>query len=156
MEVDELEAAFRGQNVRLVPQVVDLPDAATDVVLNQDPPPDTLIYDGQVITYQVKPGASSELPGRYEAQVRHEMPYDWYDREVRVELVDRQGVRRTLWTKQPLFDETARQTYVAGSAIRIPVEYVEEATVEIYVNETLDESYYLRRGRDPERAAGQV
>lgn len=152
--VSELATLLAPYKARLIPNVVEFPDAQEDIVLNQDPPPDTLIYEGQVVTYQVKPSGRTAIPGRYHAEVRHTVPYDWYDRDVRVDIIDRQGIRQTVWTKEPRFDEQSRQTYVAGSAIRIPVTYIEEATLEIYVNNALVEAYRLKEGADPARQSG--
>jgi beta-lactam-binding protein with PASTA domain len=150
--VSELLSIMAPYNAKLIPNVVDFPDAQDDIVLNQDPPADTLIYEGQVVTYQVKPSGSSAVPGRYSAEVRHKVPYDWFDRDVRVDIVDRQGIRQTVWTKEPLFDDQAKETFVAGSSIRIPVTYVEEATVEIYINDSLADSYVVKDGADPVRS----
>jgi hypothetical protein len=127
------------------------------VVLNQEPPPDTLIYAGQLVTYDVKASGGLDLPdARQEAVVRHQVPYDWYNMEVRVDLIDRLGNRQTVWTRPPLYDEQARQTYTAGKIIRIPVTYIDEATVEIYMDGELVESYYLSGGAEPAPGAASA
>jgi len=139
-------------NVTLVPNVVDIPGAMPDVVLNQDPLPGTLVYQGQVVNYDVKPSGTINLPdARHTSEVRYVLNYDWFDRDVRVDLVDRRGNRQTVWSKRPAFDEQSRRTFVAGSAIRIPITYIGEVIVEIYVNDALVESYSLREGAEPVR-----
>lgn len=148
--VQEVLAILTPYNVTLVPNLVDIPGAMEDVALNQDPPPDTLIYEGQIVTYDVKPSGTVEVPDmRHQAEVRHVMRYDWFDRDVRVEVIDRSGNRSVAWTKSPLFDEQSKSTYRAGSAIRIPVTYVSEVIVEIYINGALEEAYYLSQGQAP-------
>ena len=150
MPVEQALAKLSEYNVTMVPKEVDISGARVDVVLNQDPPPDTLIQEGQVVRYEVKPSGAVELPDtRYEAVVRYQVNYDWYDRDVRVDIVDRRGNRQTVWSKPPLYDDQARSTYVAGSAIRLPVTYVGEASVEIYINDVLVESFYLEDGAEP-------
>lgn len=154
MNVQNVANLLSSYGVVLIPNIVDIPGALEDVVLNQDPAPDTLIYEGQVITYDVKPSGAVALPdARYQAEVRHVLDYDWYDRDVRVEVIDRSGNRKVVWAKPPVYDEQSRRTYVAGSAIRIPVTYLGEITVEIYINNVLVESYYVAEGAAPVKSS---
>jgi len=148
--VQEITSILSPYEVILIPNIVDIPGALEDVALNQDPPPDTVIYEGQMVTYDVKPSGAVTLPDtRQQAEVRYVLDYDWYDRDVRVEVIDRNGNRKVVWSKPPVYDEESRRTYVAGTAIRLPVMYVGELTVEIYVNNMLVESYYLKDGAPP-------
>ena len=150
MPVSEVEAALADFGVVLVAREVDIPDAALDVVLAQSPAPDTLIYQGQTVTYDYKPSVPGEAPSmRYEATVRHQMFYDWFGREVRVDVIDRMGNRQKVYAKEPMFDDAARATYVSGAAIRVPVTYVVEATVEVYIDGNLEASYSLKEGNAP-------
>lgn len=140
--------------VTMVPNVVDTAGAALDVVLDQRPQPDTLIYEGQVVTYDVKTSGDVVLPeSRFAGEVSHLVPYDWYDRDVRVEMVDYQGNREVRFTKPPLMDDAARATYVAGSRIRVPVSYVGEATVEVIMDGSVVAAYQLKAGADPVRTS---
>jgi len=148
--VADVDAALADIDVALVAREVDIPNAATDVVLAQNPAPDTLIYQGQTVTYDYKPSVAGDAPSaRYEATVRHQMFYDWFGREVRVEVIDRMGNRQTVYKKAPEFDDAARATYVAGTAIRVPVTYIIEATVEVYIDGMLEASYLLKDGNPP-------
>jgi len=128
------------------PREVDLPGAKTDTVLNQEPAPDTPVYPGQVVSYEVK--MATTVPAAPVAAtketVRHVMPSDWYASTVRVDVIDKDGKRQTVWRKEPDSSEQARTTYVAGSAIRIPVAYAGQATVEVYVDGQLSKSYLVR------------
>ena len=149
-DVQEVLRILSPLGVTVVPNEVDSEGVLEDVVLNQHPPPGTLVYEGQLVTYDVKPSGTIALPDtRYRAEVRHAMRYDWFDRDVRVDIVDRRGNRQTAWSKPPLFDAMSKRTYIAGSAIRIPVTYTGEVSVEIYINGQLVESYYLSEGADP-------
>ncbi len=131
---------------------VELPGAKEGVVLNQEPAPGTLIFEGQKVTCDVKPSSGDLLAGeRFEAVVRHTMKESWHDRDVRVDVIDRGGNRQTVFTKPPAFDEKSMRTYVAGSAMRIPISYVEQAMVEVYADGKLLESYYLKGGEPPGR-----
>jgi serine/threonine-protein kinase len=152
MNVQDALKLLMPYNVKLIPNKVDIPDAREDVVLNQDPVPDALIYPGQLVTYDVKPSGTVDIPdARYEAEIRYTVDYDWADRDVRVDLVDRRGARRTVWKKTPLYDALSKSRYVAGTVLRIPVTYVSEATVEICINGAIEASYRLKDGSDPER-----
>ena len=150
MPVGDVAKALESFGVVLVAREVDIPDAAMDVVLAQAPAPDTLIYQGQTVTYDYKPSVAGEAPSmRYEATVLHQMFYDWFDREARVDVVDRMGNRQTVYSKAPAFDEESKATYVSGTAIRVPVTYVIEAIVEVYIDGALEASYHLKEGNPP-------
>lgn len=152
--VSEIRNILAPFGVRLVPNVVELPDAKPDIVLNQSPAPDTLVQPGQIVTYDVKPSGLATLPtDQYQAEVLHEMLYDYYDKEVRVDVVDMDGNRETKGLYAPSFDEVSKQTRVAGSTIRIVVPYIGEASVEIYVDGTLEKAYTLKNGAPPEPGA---
>jgi hypothetical protein len=152
--VSEIENIMAPYRVTLIPELVTSRDAMPDVVINQNPPPFTLIYEGQVVTYQVRRSGSVDLPdARQQDDVRHVMPYDWYDKEVRVDLIDRMGNRSTVKSWPPMFDGASKASRVAGSAIRVPVTYVEEARVEVFVNGSPVELYYLKAGAEQVRAS---
>lgn len=155
LEIRNILAPF---GVYLVPNEVDLENAREDVVLNQSPAPNTLIRPGDVVSYDVKPSRRLTLPNdQHQAEVRHQMLYDYFDREVKVDVVDLNGNRETKAKYPPAVDEQSRQTRVAGSTIRVIVQYIGEATVEIYVNGELEESYALKDGGAPvpNRTAGR-
>ena len=146
-EVAKVLAAF---GVVLVAQEVDIPNAVMDVVLAQTPAVDTLIYRGQTVTFDYKPSVTGAAPSmRYEATVRHQMFYDWFAKAARVDVVDRMGNRQTVYSKVPESDEQAKATYVSGTAIRVPVTYVIEAIVEVYIDGKLEASYQLKDGNVP-------
>lgn len=158
MAVQDMLQLLADYNVTVVPNEVDIPNAREDVVLDQDPPPDTVIYAGQVVTYDVKPSGQVDLPDmRHTADVRHVMPYDWHDKDVRVDLVDRRGNAQTVFAKPPMFDADSQSTYVAGTAITLKdITYVGEATVEVYVNDALEASYHLKSGETPARTRNTI
>ncbi len=54
-----------------------------------------------------------------------------------------------------MYDSQSKASRVAGRAIGIPVTYVQEAQVEIYVDGALVETYILKDGNDPVRASDQ-
>ncbi|MBP8129444.1 MAG: PASTA domain-containing protein [Candidatus Hydrogenedentes bacterium] len=147
LEIRNMLAPF---GVYLIPNEVDIQNAREDIVLNQSPAPNTLIRPGDVVTYDVKPSRRITLPNdEHQAEVRHQMLYDYYGSEVKVDVVDLSGNRETKATYPPAFDEQSKQTRVAGSTIRVLVQYIGEATVEIYVNGELEESYALKDGGSP-------
>ncbi|HOD95153.1 MAG TPA: PASTA domain-containing protein [Candidatus Hydrogenedentes bacterium] len=150
LAISDIARAMEGFDVVLVANAVDIPGAVPDIVLAQSPPPDTLIYQNQVVTYDYLRSSGEKAPTQqYEDTVRHQMFYDWYSRDVRVDVVDRLGNRQTIWTKKPLFDEEALRTYVTGTVIRVPVTYIDEVSVEVYIDNELEASYTLKEGRPP-------
>jgi beta-lactam-binding protein with PASTA domain len=152
MKVDEVMQALAPYEVIVVPREVDMPDAEEDVVLDQDPAPNALIHVGQMVTYKVRASGRMEIPdARYVTTVRHTMNYDWYDRDVKVDVLGHRGNRKTWFSVPPLFDAQSVRDRVRGSVITLSVTYVEEAMVEVYVNGEQVESYQLKNGADPVR-----
>jgi hypothetical protein len=139
-------------NVMMVKREVDTPGVLEDVVLNQEPAPFTLISQGQVVTYEIRPSGSISLPdSQFEAVVRHSMEFDWYDSNVEVDVINLKGERRTLKAYPPRYDELSKSQRVAGSTIAVPVQYIAEATVVVSVNGDIAASYYIKDGEEPKR-----
>jgi len=154
-DVQEVIRIMEPYDVILVPNEVTIPGAREDEVLDQQPPADTLIYAGDTITYDVKASGAVELPDtRHSGRVSHVMPYDWYDKSVRVEVVDRRGNRQVVFTKEPAFDDAARAQFVAGTTITVPVNYIGDTTIEFYVNGQMIQSYLLKDGEPPRPRSG--
>lgn len=154
MGIEEAEQEAARLNLRLVPNEVDYPGAQFDVVLDQRPPANAMVYPGDVVTYDVKlSGGVDAADARHQATVVHEMTIDWYDRDVRFELVDHRGARQVLPTSYPRdYSVDARRSRKAGSKITISnISYIGEATLEVYVDGELSASYPLRDGLPPER-----
>jgi beta-lactam-binding protein with PASTA domain len=157
MPVQQALQMMAGYGVVMTPRAVDAPNATPDVVLDQDPPPDTLIYPDTVVTYHVKAGAASESKSEFQNTIQHIMQQDWYSSALRVDLIDARGDRQVLLSAPPATDansglsgvapgEAARRTRSAGGKITIPVRYTNEAMVEIYLDNRLVKSYYLKNG----------
>lgn len=151
MDIEQLRRELAPFGV--VPEAIEvnIPGARSDVVLRQEPAPDSVIYEGQKVYYEYMPSdaASAKTGTRYTAKVRHTMPYQWHDRDVRVDLVDRNGNRETAFTKAPAYDEAARARYLPGTAIALQVQYVEEASLEVFIDGSRVTTYSLRRGAEP-------
>ena len=137
--------------LRMVAREVDYAGAQVDVVLEQDPPPNALVRQGQTVFYDVKPSGGVDVPSAlHRADVRHQMAFDWYDHDVQVDLVDHLGERKTLQTYPRAYDPASRGSRVKGSRITIRgVEYVGQATVEILIDGELAESYHMEDGLPP-------
>ncbi len=150
LSVQQVLAMLAPYGVTLVPNEVDVPDVPVDVVLNQNPAPNTIISEGQIVTYDVKPSGAVEIPdARYKTTVSHRIDFEWDQGDVRVDLLDLRGNRQTVWPPPAADPEAQPQHYAAGAQINIPVTYVQEATVEVYYQDKLVESYYLSGGAEP-------
>jgi len=155
--VDDIAAIMAPYNVTLVAEEVDMAGAREDVVLDQNPQPDTLISDGQTITYKIKSSVPEpEVPAvALSASIRHEMRYDWYNRNVRIEQVDASGIRKVLETLPAATDDVSKTTRVVGSAITIPIQYFGSCRVDIYVDDVVVASYAVKDGEAPVRTTPQ-
>jgi len=146
--IRDIEAILAPYKVTIVPEIAqNLPNAREDIVLEQDPLPATMIFDGQIVTYKVKPSGRITLPDtRHTGTVRHVMSTNWYDRDVRIEQVDQLGNRTVIGSYPSATDEQSRAERVSGSALVIPVTYISACTVEVYVNGNRAAAYALSGG----------
>ncbi len=152
MNVQDMLRVLAPLRLTLVPREVEIEGAKPDTVLNQDPAPDTLVYPGQVVTYEIVATKGEPLPSNASLTTfRHTMPYDWYDKEVRVEKVNPDGTRSVLNRYAVGVTDLDRSSRVAGSRLKITVDYVGEATVEIIVDGRVVDSYLVKEGQDPAR-----
>jgi len=148
--IQEVEELLKPYDVNLVPNITDSPEAPSDIVLEQDPAPDTPIVRGQMVIYTIKLSGTTSLPdARYQAEVTYTMNEDWAVKEVRVELIDRHGNRELVWYKPRLYDTLSQIRYVRGTPINIKVSYISKATVEIFVDNINVASYELEGGNPP-------
>lgn len=150
LSVQQMLAILAPYNVTPVPREVLMEDAPVDVVLSQNPAPNAPIVDGQAISYDVRPSGNIAIPdARYKTDVYHPMDFDWDEGDVRVDLLDLRGNRQTVWPPQTPSTGQPPRHYAAGQRLKIPVTYVQEATVEVYYKDKLVESYYLAGGAEP-------
>jgi len=148
--IQEAEELLKPFDVKLVPNVIDSPESPPDIILEQDPAPDTPIVRGQMVIYTVKNSGNTPLPdARYQAEVTYTMNEDWAAKEVRVELVDRHGNRDTVWYKPRLYDTLSQIRYVRGTPINIKVTYISKAFVEIFIDNVKVASFEIEGGNSP-------
>lgn len=150
--ISEIEGIMAPYKVNLVPVEVDYPGAREDIVLNQDPQPDSLIFEGQTVTYEVMASAPPPAPAEiHDATIRHEMNYDWYNRDVRLELVDGQGSRKVLVSLPAATDDESQRTRVRGSTIKYPFQYTGTCVIDVFVDDVVVASYSVENGEAPVR-----
>ncbi len=148
--IQEVETLLQPYDVKLVPNIIDVMDAPNNIILEQDPPPDTPIVRGQMVVYTIKSAGISPLPdARYQTEVTYTMNDDWAVKDVRVELIDRHGNREILWQKPRLYDTLSQIRYVRGTPLNIKVTYVSKAFVEIFVDDIKVASFELEGGNPP-------
>lgn len=148
--IKEAEEIIKQYDLKLVPNIIDTPDAPPNVVLDQTPPPDTPVTKGQTVIYTVKVSGDISLPdARYQAEITYIVEEDWATKEVRVELIDRNGNREVVWSKPRMYDTLSQLRYVKGTPINIKVNYIGKAKVEIYIDDVLKASYELEGGNLP-------
>lgn len=154
--VSEIAAIMAPYKVELVPNVVNIPEAQVDIVLNQDPAPATLISPGQKVTYDVKPSSVEEkLPGeRLGGEFQHTMKFDFFDKRVRIERVDPDGKRQVIAEYAPDFSEAGRRQRVIGSTLKVSVAYVDACQVEVIVDGNVIAAYAFKNGEAPVNVTG--
>ncbi len=154
--IQEVEQLLQPYDVKLVPNVIDSPESPENIVLEQDPAPDTPIVKGHMVVYTVKSTGTSTLPdARYQTEVIYTMNEDWAVKDVRVELIDRHGNREILWHKPRLYDTLSQIRYVRGTPINIKVTYISKAMVEIFVDDIKVTTFELEGGNPPKQIQTQ-
>ncbi len=139
--IEEAVAMLTSLNVKVVPRRVDAPEAAHGVVLAQDPPPGTVIGEGDTVTYEIR-GEVKEAPERHKADVTYVPPFDWFEHDLRIDVVSGSGVRKTVFPAEKDREAGLRPTYQAGQPIHLTITFSEEITVEVYVDNQKVRSYY--------------
>ncbi len=123
--ISEAEQILKQYELKPVPNIIDSPDAVPDIILDQNPPPDTPAMKGQTVVYTIKTSGTIPLPdARYQAEVVYVLQEDWATKEVRVELIDRLGNREVVWSKPRMYDTLSQLRYVKGTPISIKVSYI--------------------------------
>jgi len=130
---------------------VNVPGARRDVVLEQDPEPGTMVHEGQTVYYTVRPSGNTRLPEDWRCvDISYTVPQSPYPRQVRVDTVDRKGLRHTWFPRQ--------KDYIDGSPPRIEPGYTvhvrdllfkEEITVEIFLDGVKVRTYYYKGDSEP-------
>ena len=147
-EMLQLLAPF---GVKPVPNIVDMPDQPTDVVLDQQPPPGSLIQPGDRVIYNVRPSGNINLPdAQRKVQVSYTVPNVQVEREVRVDAIDRNGSRVTVFPLERHYVDGEPPRFGAGYSIELPpLTFVDKMTVEIYLDGQLAQSNYYEGNAEP-------
>ena len=137
-EVVELLTSLGLRSVVLEPADTSVP---MDRVLEQDPPPGTLIESGHVVTYKVRrSGRADEQPRLREVQVDYTVPAELAAPTVQIDIVNKEGVRYTWFPAQ---------TVQGGRQITGPVFIGDEVTIEFRLDGRRHLSYLYRGDADP-------
>jgi serine/threonine-protein kinase len=150
MEVEQALQVLSTLNVVPIPKRVEQPGAAFDVILDQHPPAGTLIQEGQSVEYTVRASGEIALPdARRRVWANFVVPGSGDSHAIRVDLIDRSGTRRTVYPGEEDYKEGEPPAHVTGTQINIPVLYIDEATVEFYVDGAKAIAYYFKGDAEP-------
>lgn len=152
MSVDDATNLLAPLNVSVMANRVDNPNARFDRVLAQTPPPGTMLQAGDAVTYDVRASAQLSLPdSRRKVVIAYTVPGPafGFPREVRIDVIDRHGVRQTVFPSEEQYRAGERPRFEAGSVIRLPLSFVGELTVEIHIDGERTRTYYYEGDNDP-------
>lgn len=143
--MEEAQLILANLDVQAEPFNVDRPGAEYEVVLAQDPEPGTLLSDGQRVSFDVRLRATSYLPNA-KRRVIAEWTVPDYGRPVAVKVESSQDngnfVLRYPTSKD--YVDGRPQPLLAGTLLRVNLEYVNEITVRFYVENALHTTYYYQ------------
>jgi serine/threonine-protein kinase len=157
--VDEAMALLAPLNVKPVPNPLNLPDQPPDVVLDQVPLPGTIVQEGDRVIYGVNPSGQVNLPDaqRWTKEIAYVVPNSWFEREVRIDTIDRNGARKIMFPLEKHYVDGAPPRFSSGYTIYIPqIAYIDKVTIEIYLDGQLVQSYTFEGDGEPLIAQYQV
>jgi eukaryotic-like serine/threonine-protein kinase len=110
---------------------VDRPEAPFDVVLDQSPPAGTRIQEGEDVTYSVR---APQVTLRTQP-AEYVVPPSAVPREVRIDVVDKDGQRRTIFPREKDYVDGQPPRYESGTELQIPAfEYEQRIRTEIFLD----------------------
>lgn len=126
----------------------DRPDAPFDVVVSQQPPAGTLVQRGDEVKFWVR--TSAEIADAYrEVKIAYTVPYSWFDREVRVDLVTPGSSPWTLFPQAKHYVDGKPPRFSGGETLPLSFSFRDQVTVEIYLDGKKVQSYYYKGDAEP-------
>lgn len=148
--LDEAKAILSAMNVKAVPFKSNQYGAPYDTILAQNPEPGTVLHEGQSITYEVRLGQDTILPNaRRRVEVAYEVPRVSHNPQVRVDVIDHEDKRTTVYPRPSHYVNGAPPRLLAGTRMTIPVTYLGEATIEFYADGQLHKTYQYFGDSEP-------
>lgn len=133
--------------VKAIPNPVNMPDQPPDVVLDQEPAAGALLHEGDQIVYSVRP--SSSITQR-SVKVVYTVPNTMFDREIRLDVIDRNGTRTTMYPTERDYVDGEPPRHGAGVRIQLPtLSFVYKMTVEAYLDGQLARTMYYEGDAEP-------
>ena len=138
--------------VKPTPNAVEMPDQPLDVVLDQQPLAGTLIHEGDRVIYTVRASGTTSLPDaqRMTQPLSYVVPNSWFEREVRVDTIDRNGTRVTVFPLERHYVNGLPPRFGSGYTIMAPsFSFIDKVTIEVYLDGQLAQSYYYEGDAEP-------
>ena len=135
----------------IVPKRVDTPGVPRDVVLDQQPVAGSQIHEGATIFYYVCPSGTAPLPdSRRSVTVSYTVPPSPQPRAVRIDTINRNAVRETLFPQPRHYVHGAPPKIASGRQVTIPnLKFLEEITLEVFLDGVKVRSYYYQGDAEP-------
>ena len=151
MPVADVDAALAPYGIKAKPNKVDMPGQKVDVVLDQRPAAGTLVQEGDVVIYDVYASGSVQLPdARRSVQIVYVVPHSWFEREVRLDVIDRNGVRVTAFPLERHYVNGMPPKFRSADTIRFPeLKFFQRMTAEVYLDGQLAQTYVYEGENEP-------
>lgn len=130
------------------PILVRRADAPLDIVLDQDPVPNTPVTPGTVVKFRIR--SNNKIPGAWrEASVVFTVPQGLFRKEVRIVAIGKDGIPFQLFPRLEDYEDGQPPKYDAGTRITQPLLYEEQVTVEIYLDGNKVKSFFFEGDAEP-------
>ncbi|MBX7254963.1 MAG: PASTA domain-containing protein [Candidatus Hydrogenedentes bacterium] len=135
--------------VEAIPVQVDRPDAPANVVIDQRPGTGTLITPGTRVYFDIRSDTPIEGAWR-DVTVSYTVPQSWMQREVRIDVITKDGARQTIFPPQAQYVDGKPPVLDPGSKVNQKIRFRDEIMVEVFLDGVKARSYHYVGDAEPE------
>lgn len=149
--LEEAQLILSTMDVQAIPYTIKRIGEEYEVVLDQFPPPGTVLVKGQEVTFDIRLRPTSFLPNaRRKVLISYVVPFAEREVEVRVEKLDESGRRTIIYPQISDYINNQPPRIIPGSTMTFStIAFTNEATVEFYIDRRLHRSYFFSRSNAP-------
>jgi len=152
-KIADAVSTLSSQRINASPLVDNELEGPYGVVLEQEPPSGTQLAEGTlaILKYRREEGSAAPIPESdlIEVTVKYQLPHAWYDREVRIDVIGSDNLRKTVYPQQRDYVNGAAPRHETGTIINQPIYYKNNMVVEIFLDSRLARTYRYGPSGEP-------
>jgi beta-lactam-binding protein with PASTA domain len=127
---------------------MDRPDAPADTVLEHTPAPGSMVKQGDEVRLMLRMTAPTPEAFR-QVQLSYTVPRSGPDREVRIDVIGKDGAAYTLFPQQGDYVGGRPPVLSGGKQVVITFSFRDEVTAMVYLDGQKAQSYHYKGGAEP-------